>query len=134
PRYVAHQVYYSLISREFEWEQMPLALDQKLATVVWSPLAGGLLTGKVARNRPAPAGSRYAALGSHGPAYPQERLYRIVDELEAVSLETGRSVSQVALNWVLHRPSVSNVIIGARNEAQLRDNLGASGFALSPEQ
>jgi aryl-alcohol dehydrogenase-like predicted oxidoreductase len=134
PRYVAHQVYYSLLSREFEWELMPLALDRKLGTVVWSPLAGGLLTGKVARNRPASAGSRYAALGPHGPAYPEEQLYRIVDVLEAIAGETGHSVSQVALNWVLNRPSVASVIIGARNEAQLRDNLGAAEFALSGEQ
>jgi aryl-alcohol dehydrogenase-like predicted oxidoreductase len=134
PRYVAHQAYYSLISREYEWELMPLALDQGLGTVVWSPLAGGLLTGKVARNRPAPAGSHLAVLGSHRPACPEDHLYRIVDELEAIAAEIGRSVSQVALNWVLSRPTVSTVIVGARNEAQLRDNLGAAEFRLSPEQ
>src|SRR5262245_16572515 len=134
PRYVAHQAYYSLISREYEWELMPFALDQRLGTVVWSPLAGGLLTGKVARNRPAPAGSRFAALGSHGPAFPEDHLYRIVDELEAIAGETDRSVSQVALNWVLHRPTVCAIIIGARNEVQLRDNLGAAEFRLTPEQ
>ena len=133
-RYVAHQAYYSLISREFEWELMPLALDQKVGTVVWSPLAGGRLSGKVARNRPVPAGSRFAALGGHGPEFPLDHLYRIVDVLEALAGELGRSVSQVALNWVLGRPSVSTVIIGARNEAQLRDNLGAAGFKLSAEQ
>jgi aryl-alcohol dehydrogenase-like predicted oxidoreductase len=134
PRYVAHQAYYSLISREFEWELMPLALDQKVGTVVWSPLAGGRLTGKVARNRPAPAGSRFAALGGMGPDVTPEQLYGIVDVLEAIAGELGRSASQVALNWVLSRPSVSTLIIGARNEAQLRDNLGAAEFALSAEQ
>ena len=134
PRFVAHQAYYSLISREFEWELMPLALDQKVGTVVWSPLAGGRLTGKVARNRPAPAGSRLAALGGMGPDVPPEQLYGIVDVLEAIAGELGRSASQVALNWVMSRPSVSTLIIGARNEAQLRDNLGAAEFALSAEQ
>jgi aryl-alcohol dehydrogenase-like predicted oxidoreductase len=134
PRYVAHQAYYSLISREFEWELMPLALDQKVGTVVWSPLAGGRLTGKVARNKPTPAGSRFAALGGHGPEVPPDHLHGIVDVLEAIAGELGRSVSQVALNWVLGRPSVSTLIIGARNEAQLRDNLGAAAFTLSAEQ
>jgi len=134
PRYVAHQAYYSLISREFEWELMPLALDQKVGTVVWSPLAGGRLSGKVARNRPAPAGSRFAALGGMGPEVPPDHLYGIVDVLEAIAGELDRSVSQVALNWLLGRPSISTLIIGARNEAQLRDNLGAAGFALSADQ
>jgi aryl-alcohol dehydrogenase-like predicted oxidoreductase len=134
PRYIAHQAYYSLISREFEWELMPLALDQGVGTVVWSPLAGGRLSGKVSRNRPAPAGSRFAAQGGEGPKVPQDHLYGIVDVLEAIAGELGRSVSQVALNWVLGRPSVSTLIIGARNEAQLRDNLGAAEFKLSAEQ
>lgn len=134
PRYVAHQAYYSLIGREFEWELMPLALDQKVGTVVWSPLAGGQLTGKIGRGRPAPEGSRLASQGSMGPAVPEERLFRVVDALEAIAAEVGRSVSQVALNWVLHRPSVASVVIGARDEAQLRDNLGAVDFALSAEQ
>jgi aryl-alcohol dehydrogenase-like predicted oxidoreductase len=133
-RYVAHQAYYSLVSREYEWELMPLALDQKLGTVVWAPLAGGLLSGKFARNKPTPADSRFSTLGGYGPAFPEAQLHRIVDELHAIAGETGRSVSQVALNWVLHRPSVSTVIIGARNEAQLRDNLGAAAFRLSADQ
>ncbi|HKU98025.1 MAG TPA: aldo/keto reductase [Vineibacter sp.] len=134
PRYVAHQLYYSLLSREYEWELMPLALDQKVGAVVWSPLAGGRLTGKIGRNRPAPAGSRTAALGGMGPPYPQDQLYTIVDTLEAIAGEVGRSVSQVALNWVLRRPTVATVVVGARNEQQLRDNLGAVDFQLSPEQ
>ena len=134
PRYVAHQAYYSLVSREYEWELMPLALDQKLGTVVWAPLAGGLLSGRIGRNKPAPADSRIAREGGYGPAYPEDQLHRIVDALEAIAGETGRSVNQVALNWVLHRPSVATVIIGARTEAQLRNNLAASDFRLSPTQ
>ena len=134
PRYVTHQAYYSLVSREYEWELMPLALDQRLGTMVWAPLAGGLLSGKVGRNRRAPADSRVTLTGSYGPVFPEDQLYRITDELEALARETGRSVSQVALNWVLHRPTVCSVVIGTRNEAQLRENLGAADFRLSPEQ
>lgn len=134
PRYVAHQAYYSLLGREYEWELMPLALDQKVGTVVWSPLAGGLLSGKIGRNRPAPAGSRIATQGAEPPAIPEERLFNVVDVLEAIAAEIGRSVSQVALNWLLQRPTVSSVIIGARNEEQLRQNLGAVDFTLTPEE
>jgi aryl-alcohol dehydrogenase-like predicted oxidoreductase len=133
-RYVAHQAYYSLIGREYEWELMPLALDQKIGTVVWSALAGGQLSGKIARNRPAPAGSRMATQGSLGPTCAPEQLYAVVDVLEAIAGEIGRTVSQVALNWVLRRPTVATVVVGARNEQQLRDNLGAVAFALTPEQ
>jgi len=134
PRYIAHQAYYSLVGREFEWELMPLGLDQKVGTVVWSPLAGGLLSGKVGRNRKAPDGSRVAALGGTGPALPDEDLYEITDALEAIAQETGRSISQVALNWLLRRPTVATIVIGARNEAQLKDNVGAAAFALTPKQ
>jgi aryl-alcohol dehydrogenase-like predicted oxidoreductase len=133
-RYVAHQAYYSLMARDFEWELMPLGLDQKVGTVVWSPLSGGRLTGKIARGRPAPPETRTGILGGMGPPYPDEQLYRIVDVLEEVAKETGRTVTQVALNWVLRRPTVASVIVGARNEAQLKENLGAVGFALAPEQ
>jgi aryl-alcohol dehydrogenase-like predicted oxidoreductase len=134
PRYVAHQAYYSLIGREFEWELMPLGLDQKVGTVVWSPLAGGRLTGKLGRNRPAPAGSRHAQIGALGPSVPDEQLYAIVDVLEALAGETARSVSQIALNWLLRRPTIATVVIGARDEKQLRDNLGAADFQLEAEQ
>ena len=134
PRYVAHQVLYSLIAREYEWELMPLALDQKLGALVWSPLGGAILTGKITRNRKASVDSRYAVQGSYGPAFPEDHLYRIIDELANIAEETGRTIPQVALNWVLHRPSVATIIIGARNEAQLRDNLGAIEFRLSREQ
>lgn len=134
PRYVAHQLYYSLVGREYEWELMPLALDQKVGAVVWSPLAGGLLSGKVSRTRPATKDSRYGQIGTLGPEPPKDLLYGIVDALEAIAKETNRSVSQVALNWVLHRPSIATVVIGARNEAQLRENLGAADFKLTGEQ
>ncbi|HEY5211071.1 MAG TPA: aldo/keto reductase [Stellaceae bacterium] len=135
PRYVAHQAYYALSAREYEWELMPLALDQKVGTMVWSPLAGGKLTGKIGRDRPAPEGSRTAALGGGtGQDIPSEQFYDILDALRAVAREAERSVSQVAINWVLHRPSVASVIIGARNEAQLKENLGAVEFRLTPEQ
>jgi len=133
-RYIAHQAYYSLLNREFEWELMPLGIDQKVGTIVWSPLSGGQLSGKIRRGQPLPEGSRYDQLGSHGPAADPERLYRIVDALDEVAAETGKSVAQVALNWLLQRPTVSNIIIGARNEEQLKQNLGAVGWSLSPDQ
>jgi aryl-alcohol dehydrogenase-like predicted oxidoreductase len=133
PRYVAHQAYYSLVAREYEWELMPLALDQRIGTVVWSPLAGGQLSGKINRDRPAPRGTRVAALGMR-PGLSLEQFYDVVDVLRAIANEIGRTVPQVALNWVLQRPSVSTLVIGARNEAQLRDSLGAAGWALSAAQ
>jgi aryl-alcohol dehydrogenase-like predicted oxidoreductase len=133
-RHVAHQLYYNLIAREYEWELMPLALDQGVGAVVWSPLAGGQLTGKIGRGRKAPAGTRNAQIGWIAPPVEPEFLFGVVDALEATAKEVGRSVSQVALRWVLQRPTVSTVIMGARNEAQLRDNLGAAEFALSAEQ
>jgi aryl-alcohol dehydrogenase-like predicted oxidoreductase len=134
PRHVAHQAHYSLLAREYEWELMPLAIDQRVGTIVWSPLAGGRLTGKIARHRPAPAGSRAAVQAPRGPAFPEEQFYAIVDVLEAIAGEVGRSVAQVALRWVIQRPTVCTVVMGARDEAQLRDNLGAAAFTLSAEQ
>ncbi|MSP48682.1 MAG: aldo/keto reductase [Alphaproteobacteria bacterium] len=133
-RYVAHQAYYSLIGRDYEWELMPLGLAEKVGAVVWSPLAGGKLTGKINRNSKVPAGTRIAQIGTMGPQVPDEQLYMIVDVLEALAQETGRTVSQVALNWVLRRPTVASVVVGARTEAQLRENLGAVDFTLTPEQ
>ena len=133
-RYVAHQAYYSLLSREYEWELMPLAADQKVGTYVWSPLSGGYLTGKFRRGQPRPAGTRINQIGDHGPAVPEETLYRVVDALDIVAAETGKSVAQVALNWLLQRPTVASIIIGARDEAQLRQNLGAVGWNLTPVQ
>ncbi len=134
PRYVAHQAYYSLIGREYEWELMPLALDQKVGCVVWSPLGWGRLTGKIGRNKPVPAGSRLHKTAEQGPQVADEALFRVTDALDVVAEQAGKSVTQVALNWLLGRPSVANVIIGARNEEQLRQNLGAVGWALSAEQ
>ena len=131
-RYVTQQTYYSLVSRELEWELMPLALDQKVGTVVWSALAGGALSGKLRRGQPLPEGSRLAT--ADFPDVRSEKLFDVIDMLEAVASETGKTQSQVALNWVLQRPSVASVVVGARNEAQLRQNLGAIGWSLSAEQ
>jgi aryl-alcohol dehydrogenase-like predicted oxidoreductase len=133
-RYVAHQAYYSLLGRDFEWELMPLGLDQKVATIVWSPLGWSRLTGKVRRNQPLPAVSRLHVTADNGPPVEDERLYRVVDALDAVAAETGKSVPQISINWLLQRPTVANVIIGARTEAQLRDNLGAVGWSLTAAQ
>lgn len=133
-RHVAHQAYYSLIGRSFEWELMPLALDQKVGTVVWSPLGWARLTGKLRRGQPKPATSRLNSEIAQGPVVDDEYLFRVVDALDAVAAETGKTVPQVALNWLLRRPTVSTVIIGARNEEQLRQNLGAVGWSLTPAQ
>ena len=133
-RYVGHQVYYSLIGREYEWELMPLALDQGVGALVWSPLGWGRLTGKIRRGKPLPAQSRLHKTGDMGPQVADEYLYKVVDALDAIAAETGKSVPQVALNWLLQRPSISTAIFGARNEEQLRQNLGAVGWNLSVEQ
>jgi len=133
-RYVAHQAYYSLIGREYEWELLPLALDQKVGAVVWSPLGWGRLTGKLRRGKPPPEVSRLPVTAAAGPPVEDEYLYRVVDAIDEVAKETGKTVPQIALNWLLQRPTVSTVIIGARNEAQLRDNLGAAGWNLTPAQ
>lgn len=135
-RYIAHQAYYSLLDRTYEWELMPLALDQGVGTIVWSPLGWGRLTGKIRRNQPRPATSRLNSrlVVDLGPPVTDEHLYRVVDALDAVAAETGKTVPQIALNWLLRRPSVSSVIIGARNEEQLRQNLGAVGWQLTPSQ
>lgn len=136
PRYVAHQAYYSLVGRDYEWELMPLALDQGVGAVVWSPLGWGRLTGKIRRGAPLPPKSRLQnqMVADIGPPVPDEHLFNVVDALDAVAKETGKTVPQVALNWVAHRPSVATVIVGARNEEQLRQNLGAVGWQLSPDQ
>jgi aryl-alcohol dehydrogenase-like predicted oxidoreductase len=133
-RYAAHQAYYSLIGREYEWELMPLALDQKIGTLVWSPLGWGRLTGKIRRNQPLPATSRLHQTAEYGPPVPDELLYQVVDALDEVARETGKTVPQIALNWLLQRPTVASVIIGARDETQLRQNLGAAGWNLTKEQ
>lgn len=135
-RYVANQTYYSLVGRDYEWELMPLGLDQGVGAVVWSPLGWGRLTGKVRRGQPLPEVSRLksqAAIDS-GPPVPMEQVYKVVDALDEVAKETGKSVPQIALNWLLQRPTVSTVIIGARNEEQLRQNIDAVGWNLTAEQ
>lgn len=133
-RYVAHQAYYSLIGRDYEWELMPLAADQGVGAVVWSPLGWGRLTGKLRRGVALPENSRLHATADYGPPVNDEYLYKVVDVLDEIAAETGKSVPQIALNWLLQRPTVSNIIIGARNEDQLRQNLGAVGWNLSAEQ
>lgn len=135
-RYVAHQAYYSLAGRDYEWELMPLGLDQKVGAVVWSPLGWGRLTGKIRRGQPLPPDSRLNSkvVQDAGPPVDDEFLYQIVDALDVVAQETGKTVPQVALNWLLQRPTVATIIVGARNEEQLRQNLGAVGWNLTPDQ
>jgi aryl-alcohol dehydrogenase-like predicted oxidoreductase len=136
PRYVAHQAYYSLIGRNYEWELMPLGLDQKVGAVVWSPLGWARLTGKIRRSQPLPAVSRLQSkLNTEiGPQMPDDYLYAVVDLMDEITKETGKTVPQIALNWLLQRPTVSTLVIGARNEEQLRANLGALDWKLAPEQ
>jgi len=133
-RFVTHQVYYSLIGREYEWELMPLGLDQKVGALIWSPLGWGRLTGKVRRGQVLPNVSRLHTIADAGPQVADEFLYNVVDALDRTAAETGKTVPQIALNWLLQRPTVSSVIIGARNEEQLRQNLGAAGWNLTADQ
>jgi aryl-alcohol dehydrogenase-like predicted oxidoreductase len=135
-RYVAHQAYYSLIGRDYEWELMPLGLDQKVGAVVWSPLGWGRLTGKVRRGTPLPQSSRLneKIAADAGPPVEDEYVFKVVDALDEVAAQTGKTVPQIALNWLLQRPTVATVVIGARNEEQLRQNLGAVGWNLTGEQ
>jgi aryl-alcohol dehydrogenase-like predicted oxidoreductase len=134
PRHVAHQVYYSLLNRDYEWELMLLGIDQGVGAVVWSPLGWGKLTGKIRRGQPAAAGTRARQIPETGPHYDEERLFRIVDAVDKIVQETGKSFTQVALNWLLQKPTISTLIIGARNEEQLVTNIGAIGWSLTPEQ
>ena len=134
PRYVAHQAYYSLVGRDFEWELMPLGQDQNVATLIWSPLGWGRLTGKLRRNQPPPAVSRLPRTARIGPQVPDDLLYRVVDALDGVAKETGKTVPQIALNWLTRKPTIASVIVGARNEEQLRQNLDAIGWSLTAEQ
>ena len=133
-RFVANQTYYSLIGRDYEWELMPLGLDQGIGALVWSPLGWGRLTGKIHRGQPLPAGSRLHETAGFAPPVEEERLFRVIDALDEIAAETGKSVPQIALNWLLQRPTVSSILIGARNEQQLRQNLGAIGWTLTREQ
>ena len=133
-RYAVQQAYYSLVGRDFEWELMPLGLDAGVGTLVWSPLGWGRLTGKLRRGQEKPATSRLPVTSDMGPPVDDEYLYRVVDAIDAVAAQTGKTVSQIALNWLASRPTISSIIIGARNEEQLRQNLGAVGWKLTPEQ
>ncbi|MDI5935679.1 aldo/keto reductase [Halomonas kalidii] len=133
-RFVANQAYYSLIGRDYEWELMPLGQDQGVGAIVWSPLGWGRLTGRLRRGQPLPENSRLHETAGVAPPVDEERLYRIIDVLATTAEQTGKSVPQVALNWLLQRPTVSSVLIGARNEAQLRQNLGAAGWRLNEGQ
>ena len=132
-RYVAHQAYYSLVGREYEWELMPLGLAEGVGAVVWSPLGWGRLTGKIRRNQ-VPDVSRLPGTRDAAPPVDDERLFRVVEAIDAVAAETGKTVPQIALNWLLQRPTVSTVLVGARNEAQFRENIGAIGWSLTAEQ
>jgi len=133
-RFVAHQVYYSLIGREYEWELMPLGIAERVGALVWSPLGWGRLTGKIRRGTGLPEVSRLHTIADAGPQMPDEYFFGVVDALEKVAAETGKTVPQVALNWLLQRPTVSSVIVGARNEEHLRQNLGAVGWSLTTAQ
>jgi len=133
-RYVSHQVYYSLVGRDYEHELMPLGLDQQVGAMIWSPLGWGRLTGKIRRGQPLPKVSRLPVTAAAGPPVPDEYLYRVVDAIDAVSRETGKTVAQIALNWLLRKPTVSTIVIGARNEEQLKQNIGAEGWQLTPGQ
>lgn len=133
-RYVAYQGYYSLVGRDYEHELMPLGVDQGVGLMVWSPLGWGRLTGKIKRGQPAQSGRIASGGDVGGPQIDDEYLYTVVDALEEISGETGKTIPQVALNWLLSRPTVANVVVGARNEEQLRANLGAIGWTLSADQ
>ena len=130
-RHVAHQAYYSLVGRSYEWELMPLGLDQGVSAVVWSPLGWGRLTGKIRRGTGLPKESRLHVTADNGPPVPEDYLYRVMDAIDEVAKETGKSVPQIAINWLLQRPTVANVIVGARNEEQLKQNLGSVGWKLT---
>lgn len=133
-RYVSQQVYYSMVGRDFEWELMPLGMDQKVGSLIWSPLGWGRLTGKIRQGQPLPEQSRLHVTGDAAPPVSNEHIYNVVDAIDVIAKETGKTVPQIALNWLLQRPTVSSVIIGARNEEQLRQNLGAVGWNLTEEQ
>jgi aryl-alcohol dehydrogenase-like predicted oxidoreductase len=133
-RFVAHQVYYSLIGREYEWELMPLGIAEKVGALVWSPLGWGRLTGKIRRGQGLPAVSRLHSIADAGPQMPDEYFFRVMDAIDKIAAETGKTVPQIALNWLLQRPTIASVIVGARNEEQLRQNLGAAGWNLTAEQ
>jgi len=132
-RFCSQQIYYSLVAREVEYELVPISLDQGVGILVWSPLAGGFLSGKYTREQPAPEGSRRAQWGDPG-TIDEERGYAIIAALEDVAATHGATVPQAALRWVAHQPGVSSVIVGARTEQQLADNLRAARWAMSEDE
>jgi aryl-alcohol dehydrogenase-like predicted oxidoreductase len=131
-RYVAHQIYYSLVGRDVEWELLPLGVDQGVGTIVWSPLAGGALSGKIRRDSPPAKDSRLGQIKF--VQYDDETLYKVVDVLDGIAKERNKTIPQVALNWLLRKPTVANIVVGARNEEQLKQNFGAVGWKLSNEE
>jgi aryl-alcohol dehydrogenase-like predicted oxidoreductase len=133
-RFVSQQIHYTLQAREAEYELLPISLDQGLGVLVWSPLAGGLLSGKFRRGEPAPAGSRHLSGWDEPPVRDQEKLYDVVEVLVAVAKDRGASPAQVALAWLLGRPAVTSLVIGARTGEQLADNLAAADLSLSAEE
>jgi aryl-alcohol dehydrogenase-like predicted oxidoreductase len=133
-RFVTHQIYYSLQAREAEYELVPLAVDQGVGILVWSPLAGGLLSGKYRRGVEGPAGSRQLTDWDEPPVRDQEKLYDIVDALVEIGEGHGVSAAQVAIAWLLTRPGIVSVIVGARTDEQLADNLGAVDLQLSDDE
>lgn len=133
-KYVVYQGYYSLLNREYEWELMPLGLDQRVGLMVWSPLGWGRLTGKIRRGQKATEGRIQSGGSVGGPEVNEEFLFSVVDVLDVIAKETGKTVSQVSLNWLLQRPTVSNIVVGARTEEQLKQNLGAIGWKLTADQ
>jgi aryl-alcohol dehydrogenase-like predicted oxidoreductase len=134
PRFVSEQIYYSLQARDAEYELIPAAVDQGLGVLVWSPLAGGLLSGKYRRGQEPPAGSRQLTDWNEPPVYDQEKLYDTVEVLVGIGADRGVSAAQVALAYLLGRPAVTSVVIGARTSEQLADNLAAADLTLTPEE
>ena len=130
-----YQGYYSLVGRDYEWELMPLGVDQGVGLMVWSPLGWGRLTGKIRRGEKPAEGRLSTKSGEQGgPQVDEDYLFDVVDVLDHVAEETGKTVSQISLNWLLSRPTVANIVVGARNEEQLKQNLGAIGWSLTPDQ
>jgi aryl-alcohol dehydrogenase-like predicted oxidoreductase len=132
--FVSQQIHYTLQAREAEYELIPISIDQKLGVLVWSPLAGGLLSGKHRRNKATPGDTRLAAGWKEPPIADENKLWDIIDELVAIADAHKVSGAQIALAWLLGRPAVSTVIIGGRTEAQIKDNLGAANIALTAEE
>jgi aryl-alcohol dehydrogenase-like predicted oxidoreductase len=134
PRFVSQQIYYSLQGREAEYELIPLAVDQGLGVLVWSPLAGGLLSGKYRRGQQPPEGSRGLTDWNEPPVYDQEGLYDIIEVLVKIAEQRGVSAAQVALAYTLAKPAVTSLVIGARTDEQLADNLAAADLTLSDDE